>query len=69
MLILSRRFGESIIIGDNEVRITIIGIHGRQVKMGILAPPEISVHREEIYERILAEREINKEEIKKCHTQ
>lgn len=51
MLILSRRAGESLIIGDN-VRITIVAVAGNQVRVGIEAPKDVSVHREEIYERI-----------------
>ena len=54
MLILSRRAGETIMIGD-EVSITVLGIDGNQVRIGINAPREIAVHREEIYRRILAE--------------
>jgi carbon storage regulator len=54
MLILTRRIGESIIIGDN-VGINILGVKGSHVKIGIDAPKEISVHREEIYQRIQAE--------------
>jgi len=51
MLILTRRMSESIIIGDNVV-ITVLGIKGNQVRLGIDAPKEVSVHREEIYQRI-----------------
>ncbi len=55
MLILTRRAGESIMVGD-EVTITVLGIKGNQTRLGVNAPKEISVHREEIYERILVER-------------
>ena len=51
MLILTRKIGESIIIGDN-VKVTVLGVEGRQVRVGIDAPKEVSVHREEIYEKI-----------------
>lgn len=54
MLVLSRRMGESLIIAD-DVRLTILGISGGQVRLGIEAPKEISVHREEIYEKIQQE--------------
>jgi len=54
MLILTRKLGENIRIGD-DVKITILDIKGGQVKLGIEAPPHISVHREEIYERIREE--------------
>lgn len=56
MLILTRRIGETITIGDN-VRMTVLGVNGNQVRCGIEAPREIAVHREEIAERIKEERE------------
>ena len=51
MLILTRKVGESLLIGD-DVSITILHVRGNQVKIGVKAPKEISVHREEIYQRI-----------------
>jgi carbon storage regulator len=54
MLILTRKIGETIIIGDN-VKVTVLGVEGRQVRLGIDAPKEISVHRQEIYDKIAAE--------------
>ena len=54
MLILTRRVGETVMIGD-EVTITVLGVKGNQVRVGINAPRSVAVHREEIYERIQAE--------------
>jgi len=51
MLILTRRAGESIMIGD-DISVTILGIHNNQTRIGINAPKDIPVHREEVYERI-----------------
>ena len=56
MLILTRRVGETVMIG-NEVTVTILGVKGNQVRVGINAPKTIAVHREEIYERIKREQE------------
>ena len=54
MLILTRRVGESVVIGD-EVTVTVLGVKGNQVRLGVDAPREVSVHRQEIYERIQGE--------------
>ena len=56
MLILTRRIGEKLIIGEN-VTVTILGVKGRQIRIGIDAPRDVTVNREEIFQRILKERE------------
>jgi len=58
MLILTRRVGETLMIGD-DVTVTVLGIKGNQVRVGVSAPKEVSVHREEIYERIKQEQKSN----------
>jgi len=55
MLILSRHLGESVKLGD-EVTVTVLGVKGGHVRLGFTAPPNIAVHREEVYERIQTER-------------
>jgi carbon storage regulator len=53
MLILTRRLGESVKVGD-EVTVTVLGVKGSQVRLGFAAPKDVAVHREEIYERLHA---------------
>jgi len=55
MLILTRRIGETLMVGD-DVAITVLGVKGNQIRLGVDAPKDVSVHREEIYQRIQRER-------------
>ena len=54
MLILTRRVGETVMIGD-DIEVTVLGVRGNQVRLGVKAPREVGVHREEIYNRIKRE--------------
>lgn len=56
MLILTRRIGETLMIGD-EVKITVLGVKGNQVRLGTTAPRDVAVHREEIYEKVQNEKD------------
>ncbi|ART62309.1 carbon storage regulator CsrA [Kushneria marisflavi] len=55
MLILTRRVGETLMVGD-EITVTVLGVKGNQVRLGVNAPRDVSVHREEIYQRIQQEK-------------
>ena len=61
MLILTRRIGETLMVGD-DVTITVLGVKGNQVRIGVNAPKDVAVHREEIYERIQSEKAGNDSE-------
>lgn len=65
MLVLTRGLNEAVIIGDGKITVTILDVKGSQVRVGIKAPREISVHRQEIYERIQAERKETETETEK----
>jgi len=56
MLVLTRKVSETVVIGDGEITITVLGVKGNQVRIGIHAPDNVTVHREEIYQRIQAEK-------------
>ena len=58
MLILTRRVGETLVIGD-DVNVTVLGVRGNQVRLGVNAPKEVAVHREEIYQRIQKENDLD----------
>ncbi len=56
MLILTRRVGETLVVGD-DITVTVLGVKGNQVRLGVNAPKDVSVHREEIYQRIQQEKQ------------
>ncbi len=60
MLILTRRVGETLMVGD-DVTVTVLGVKGNQVRIGVDAPKDVAVHREEIYQRIQSEKEDGQE--------
>ncbi|EHL30524.1 carbon storage regulator CsrA [Legionella drancourtii] len=62
MLILTRRIGEGVVLGDNEINFTILGVQGNQVRLGFNAPKHIPINRDEIYLRLQLEKQQNQEE-------
>lgn len=67
MLILTRRIGETLVIGD-QIQVTVLGVKGNQIRLGIDAPREVPVHREEVYRRIRNEREAQSVEARSART-
>lgn len=63
MLILTRRVGETLMVGD-DVTVTVLGVKGNQVRIGVNAPKDVQVHREEIYRRVLQERQDDEQEVR-----
>ena len=61
MLILTRRIGEAVVIGDVEVTVTVLGVKGNQVRLGFHADAAIPIHREEIYQKIKEEKSMNEQ--------
>tara|TARA_R110002167_G_scaffold22411_5_gene80397 strand:+ start:980 stop:1177 length:198 start_codon:yes stop_codon:yes gene_type:complete len=61
MLILTRRVGETLMVGD-DVTVTVLGVKGNQVRIGVNAPKDVAVHREEIYQRIQSEKGVDEPE-------
>ncbi|MBB3047166.1 carbon storage regulator [Litorivivens lipolytica] len=62
MLILTRRIGETLMVGD-EVTVTILGVKGNQVRVGVTAPRDVAVHRQEVYEKIQKESEVEESDM------